>query len=583
MKTVVGRQFTAKSTITCKVLLRITAIVIAMTIGFSGAAKGLMTAPPAVSDADQDNSNAQWTMGGQNLKNWHNQPDTEIDRGNVDQLKQKWVFMTGGDVSATPAVADGVVYFPDLAGNFYAVDATTGKQLWQKKVSAWTGVNGDFARNDPLVDGNMVILGNEAGSIAKWDGKALQGAGAQIIAVDAKTGSAIWVSKVDDFPAAIVTSSPVLYGGVLYVGVASFEEIIADEPGYPCCISRGSVVALDVHTGTKLWQTYMVPDNRGAVGGYSGGGVWASTPVIDPKRNAIYVGTGNNYTVPASVAACQKANPNNKFCVESVDHFDSVVALDLRSGEIRWTTRPRDYDAWNANCTHAFPTGPVPGPNCPVPSGVDFDFGSGPNLLTVGDNNGERRDILGIGDKGGVYWALDPENGGLLWNTKVGPGVSGGLGGIQWGTATDGQYIFVPISNSTEETYKLQPSQTAVNGGSWAALNPTNGEILWQTPTPGKCTAQVSGVQQGCAGMGPASVAGGVVFVGSMDANPTNPTLFALDSRTGKTLWSFATGSSVVAAPAIVGNSLYWGAGYGHIGPKHGTPNNKLFAFSIGP
>jgi polyvinyl alcohol dehydrogenase (cytochrome) len=83
--------------------------------------------------------------------------------------------------------------------------------------------------------------------------------------------------------------------------------------------------------------------------------------------------------------------------------------------------------------------------------------------------------------------------------------------------------------------------------------------------------------------MGPASVAGGVVFVGSMDVNPTNPTLFALDSRTGKTLWSFATGSSVVAGPAIVGNSLYWGAGYGHIGPRHGTPNNKLFAFSIEP
>jgi glucose dehydrogenase len=108
------------------------------------------TTPPAASAADQDKSNAQWTMGGQNLKNWRNQPNTGIDKDNVDHLKQKWVFTTGGDVSATPAVADGVVYFPDFAGNFYAVDATTGKQVWQKKVSAWTGVDGDFAQGNRM-------------------------------------------------------------------------------------------------------------------------------------------------------------------------------------------------------------------------------------------------------------------------------------------------------------------------------------------------------------------------------------------------------------------------------------------------
>jgi polyvinyl alcohol dehydrogenase (cytochrome) len=83
-------------------------------------------------------------------------------------------------------------------------------------------------------------------------------------------------------------------------------------------------------------------------------------------------------------------------------------------------------------------------------------------------------------------------------------------------------------------------------------------------------------------GLGPPSVAGGIVFAGSMDVNPANPTMFALDARNGKILWSFAAGSSVIAGPAIVGDSLYWGSGYGHLGSSLGTSNNKLFAFSVG-
>lgn len=80
-------------------------------------------------------------------------------------------------------------------------------------------------------------------------------------------------------------------------------------------------------------------------------------------------------------------------------------------------------------------------------------------------------------------------------------------------------------------------------------------------------------------GLGPASVANGVVFAASMDPNPANQTMFALDARTGDVLWSFAAGSSVVAAPAIVGNSVYWGAGFSRFGL--GTPNNKLYAFTL--
>jgi len=107
---------------------------------------------------------AQWTMGGQNLSTWRNQFETEINPQNVAGLKLKWKFTTGGDVSATPAVANGIVYFPDFAGNVYAVDAGDGHMVWQHHVADWTGVLGDFARNDPAIDSRtgFLVLGNQA-------------------------------------------------------------------------------------------------------------------------------------------------------------------------------------------------------------------------------------------------------------------------------------------------------------------------------------------------------------------------------------------------------------------------------------
>jgi polyvinyl alcohol dehydrogenase (cytochrome) len=542
-------------------------------VNFLAAACALLTMamPGALAD-DSD-----WTMGGQNLRNWRNQDHTQISPQNVATLKLKWTFTTGGDVSATPAVANGKVYFPDFAGNFYAVDANTGAQEWQQQVAAWTKVPGDYARNDPAVHGDTLILGDQAGTTAFWNGSQYVGPGAKLIAVDAKKGNLKWVTQVESFPTAMVTSSPVIYKGVAYVGIASNEELTAAVKGTPCCVSRGSVVAVDVETGKIKWQTYMVPDNGGNLGGYSGGGVWGSTPVIDPKRHSVYVGTGNNYSVPSGVQTCLATNNNNPNCTLPHDYFDSVVALDLDTGIVKWAKRALYYDAWNTNCTFTItsfspPTYVFgPGQNCPVPTGPDYDFGgAGPNLFSVGNN-----DILGIGEKSGIYWALNPDNGAVVWNTLVGPGSA--LGGIEWGTATDGDRIYVPIANLLGTTYKGYKG----NGGSWAALDPATGDIIWQTATLDQCFTANPPVAQCCMALGPASVAGGVVFAGSMERDPTKPSMFALGGETGQILWSFVAGSSVVAAPAIVGNSLYWGSGYSRFNGALGTGNNKLFAFSL--
>jgi polyvinyl alcohol dehydrogenase (cytochrome) len=513
-------------------------------------------------------------MGSHDTSGTRHQPNTQISPETAANLRTKWVFTTGGDVSATPTVAGGIVYFPDFAGNFFAVNAETGALVWKRQVSDWTGIAGDYARDSPAVHRGMLILGNQAGAHATWNGSAfINGAGASVMAVDAAAGDLVWVTKVEKFPTAKVTGSPVVYDDIAYVGVAPAEENLTD-PSYPCCTSRGSVVAVDVKTGKLLWQTYTVPDNGGHTGGYSGGAVWNSTPVVDPRRHSLYVGTGNNYSVPVEDTLCALNGERNcNLPADPNDHFDSILALDLMTGKIKWSVRGWPFDPFSFACLVSAPgTG-----NCPALPGPDYDFGAGLNLLLTGDGN----EMVGAGEKSGNYWALDPNDGKVVWKTDVGP-AGAVLGGIEWGTAFDGERIYVALSDSGQIPYALHPSGTLVNSGSWAALDPKTGAILWQTATPGACSAGgASGVAQGCMALGPVSVANGVVFAGSMDEAATNPTMFALDARTGKVLWSFVTGSSVNAGPAIAGNSLYWGSGYALLGPAVGTGNNKLFAFTI--
>lgn len=492
-------------------------------------------------------TSATWQSSGQGLTNLRSQPnETTINASNVKNLTMKWSFTTGDNVSATPTVANNVVYFPDWSGRIYAVTADTGKQIWSHLISDYDGVSGSMSRVSPLVLGDRLIIGDN------MINQSAQHNGASIIAVDTATGAKVWSTKVDNHPASWITAPPVTFNNVIYVGVSSNEETLSAVPGYACCSFRGSMVALNAQTGAILWKTYTVPDNMGATNAYSGGAIWQPA-AIDTTRGLLYVGSGNNYTVPASVAACEAAALQSKSttsCTPADDHIDSAMALDLTTGAIKWSDKMNTYDAWTIACLSL-----PPGVACPSPAGTDFDFpGSGPNLLG---------NIVGFGQKSGIYWALDPATGTILWKTMVGPGDF--FGGIQWGTASDGTNIYVPITDFTHVNYQLQPNGPLVSWGSWGALNAQTGKILWQTPDP----------QVGALDAGAASVANGVVYVGSISG-----LMAALDASSGKILWSFNSVGSVMDGPAIVNGTVYWGSGY-HIANLLGTGNNKLFAFSL--
>jgi polyvinyl alcohol dehydrogenase (cytochrome) len=534
-------------------------------------------APPAPLNCGNDAGG--WPMYGQNVCNTRGGTSASepITTATVSKLKVKWTFTGAGDISATPAVVDGQVYVPDWGGNLNRIDAASGMKVWSKNVAdlimetsdvdagmymAFLGMYlAPLSRSTPAVFGNNVIFGMGA-----------PGFSATMAAVDKDTYALKWKTPLDSHEAALITSSPAIDDGVIYIGVSSGEEIATQIPGYPCCSFRGSVVALDAATGALKWQTYMIEDSifykadKKTRTGYAGAAIWSGTPTIDRNRHLVYVTTGNNYAIPSGAP-----NPLPK-----EDHAEAVVALDMATGAIKWSTRmiPKEGSVWTVA------NGKEP----------DYDFGGGANLYQT-TINGVLKDVVGAGQKSGVYWALDADNNGsTLWSTQVGPG--GHLGGIHWSTAVDSKAIYVGVNDESGTAYTMGGSgpqagmKTSV--GSWAALAldgaggdagiPNKGKILWQVTNPAMTAPLMGGSVNG-----PTTIINGVVLAGSMDAKGM---MYALDAATGNILWSFMSGASVYSGPAVVNGVVYWGVGYpsSRLGlgtsPPAGSP--QLYAFDLG-
>lgn len=480
---------------------------------------------------------------------------SSISTSNASQLKVKWTVTTGGDISARAAVVANVAYFPDWAGNIWAVDTKTGQVKWSHLLSDYGLPAGTVSRTTPAVTGNTIFVGTQRGA---W-----------LLAIDANKGTLSWQTQLEtQDPYAIITTSPTVSGNTVYTGVASQAEGGSlFGVNLSTAVARGSVVAVSANKGVIQWKTYTVPSL------YTGGGVWGSNPIVDASRQMVYVGTGDNYSHPQAGAPSSKAGVTFQQCILTDteddclcpdDHVDSILALDMKTGAIKWSRRMvywhQTYttdgsDDWNVDCIYHLS-------QCPSNPGPDYDFGSAPNEITYNDGNGRPHTIIGAGQKSGIYYALDPDTGSTLWETQVGPGSS--LGGMEWGSASDGQRIYVAISNLYGIPY------AGGNAGSWSALDPATGAIVWQTPDPNQSFD-----------IGPMSVSNGVVYASSMTQVASAPTLFAMDASTGQVLWNYATGVSVNAGATVVKDTVYWGSGYSNLGLGSGG-NKTFYAFSAG-
>jgi polyvinyl alcohol dehydrogenase (cytochrome) len=459
----------------------------------------------------------------------------------VPQLKLKWAFgfPGAGRAFAQPTVVGGRIFAGSDSGNVYSLDATTGCIYWT------------FKADRPV---RSAISIGPAG--AKWVAY-FGDQHAQAYAVDAATGALLWKVHVEEHPAAMITGAPALYEGRLYVPTSSYEEVTGAAPKYECCKFRGAVTALDAATGKQIWKSYTIaeaphPVRKNKQGtelwGPSGAGVWSS-PTIDPKRRAIYVTTGDSYSDPAAPTS------------------DAFLAFDMDTGKLLWSRQMTEGDAYNLGC----PTGD----NCPEAKGPDFDFGCSPNLVDL--PNGKR--ALVAGQKSGMVHALDPDQQGeVLWSVRVGKG--GPLGGVQWGNASDGQNVYVAVSDH-------YATKNLNEAGGMFALKLATGERVWSTPAPPYSDS--CGGKSGCSPAQSAAVTviPGVVFSGALDGH-----LRAYATGDGRIVWDvdtaveYRTANGVKAhggsldgpGPTVVGGTLYVNSGYGMFGEM---PGNVLLALSV--
>jgi polyvinyl alcohol dehydrogenase (cytochrome) len=519
----------------------------------------LVTTPPASAmcrpaAAAFTVSGARWAGWGHDTSNtrFQDAAGAGLSAADVPRLKLKWAFAFPGDLQSysQASIVGGRLFVGSWGGKVYSLDAATGCIHWY--FDAGQGVR------SAISIGRIVTAGGPREAAFFGDGAA------NVYAVDAADGRLIWKVRVDDFPVARVSGSPTLYDGRLYVPVASGEEGTGAVPTYECCRFRGSIVALDAATGKQVWKTYLIPEEpkptkRNAIGtqlwGPSGAPVWSS-PAIDEKLRALYITSGNNYSDPTTAMS------------------DSFVAMDLDTGAIRWFQQMTASDAYTAACRLPDKT------NCADSNGPDLDFGASPILLTLASG----RRMIVAGQKSGVVHALDPDAGGeILWQTRIGRG--GTMGGVQWGSASDGTNIYVALSDIGRVmlTYSNSTDADPKQGGGMFALRLADGGQAWSTPPPGCGTRPRCSPAQSAA----VSAIPGVAFSGSVDGH-----IRAYATSDGRILWDVDTireyetvngvpgrgGSIDGPGPAIGGGMVFVNSGYPTAG---GTPGNVLLAFSV--
>ncbi|MDE3170411.1 MAG: PQQ-binding-like beta-propeller repeat protein, partial [Acidobacteriota bacterium] len=434
-----------------------------------------------------------WTGWSPSPDNWRFQPekDAGIPASRVANLKLKWAFgiPNVNIVRSQPAIYRGRVYVGANDGTVYSLDAKTGCTFWATKASK------------AVRSGLAVGKAGEAEAIFFGD------SGGDLYALDAESGKFLWSAHPEDHPSATITGTPTYSNGRLYVPMSSGEEQARRRPGYECCTFRGSVTALDAATGKIIWKTYMAPatpspqgkaPNGTAILGPSGMAIWSS-PTLDLTKHRLYVGTGDNYAPPPTPTA------------------DAVVALDLNSGKILWQTQFTKPKMDEIVC------GAPVRPGCQPPDVPEFDLGASPILVKL--RNGKR--VLILGQKTGMVYAVDPDRDGkLLWFQRAGEG--GLLGGVQWGMATNGQRVFVAVSDLAFQGRGLDPTK----GGGISAYQLSDGKLLWHTPPPGCGDRRPCSPAQSQA----VSAIPGAVFSGSIDGH-----LRAYAGSDGKIIWDFDT------------------------------------------
>ena len=537
-------------------------------------------------------ASTNWNGWSPDIQNTRFQPASAagLSPEQVGRLEVKWAFAfpNGNNGSASPVtVAGGRIYIGANTGQVYALNAETGCVYWSFGADAAVR--------------SSVLIGPVAGFPGVRYAAFFGDVNTNVYAVNAENGELLWRTKAEEHPVARITASPTLHAGRLFVPISSTEEVVGPNPTYACCTFRGSVVAYDASTGEQLWKTYAIAQEPGPTRVNSAGvqqwapagaAIW-NPPVIDVDRGALYVGTGNGYTVPAT------------------PETDAVLALDLDTGERLWVKQLTPYDSFLGTCyTEAGNEQPFMWPDALAGGhGWDWDGGSvrysrhencGPSAPIGPDNDADLQNvmlhtlpgghtIIVGGQQNGRVFALDPDRQGeLIWEVFPGQRERKNMWwGITFGGAIVGDVAYMPINLFTPvggpSNVGADPVHTP---GGVAAVRVETGEVDWFTPTP--AAPCIESEESGCVSGGlnaAATAIPGVIFSGGLDG-----ILRAYSTDSGQIVWEYNTarefetvngvagrgGGLNGAGPAIVNGMVYVSSG------SSGLQGNVLLAFAPG-
>lgn len=453
----------------------------------TAAALGGLAVPAAASGSARDPAVTAWPTAGLDLRNSRAVPGSSITTATVDTVTERWrTPLDGfGSLSTVPLVVDGTVYVAGGSGRVAAIDLATGSLVWASEPSGFTigpfGVAVDDTRVYSL-DGSNGVL-----------------------ALDRATGARLWATDVTATPSTGIDIQPIVVDGTVIVSSVPVSIGGIYEPG-----DRGVVYALDAATGAVRWEFDTVKgDLWGNPDVNSGGGAWYP-PAVDERRGLVYVGVANPAPFPGTPEF-----PNGSSRPGRNLYTNSLVALDLGTGALRWFHQVTPGDLFDRDQVHAL----------------------------VARVRG--RDVVVSAGKSGVLVGLDPRTGRARWRTEVGrhenddltaldgPTVvyPGTYGGILTPPATADGVVYGAVVNAPAT---LQPDATAYFGaelgtadGEIVAVDARTGRVRWATPVPGDP-------------LGGATVVGDLVTTALLDG-----TVLALDRRSGEIVRSWATGGGI--------------------------------------
>jgi quinohemoprotein ethanol dehydrogenase len=556
----------AKRNLAMRGILRLTRLIASV------AAVAAVTAGAAAAATAGSDSGDNWPAYGHDPEETHYSPLARINRRTVSKLGLAWSLdLAPAHVLSTPLAVDGVIYIAVGYSIVHAVDARSGKLLWQydPKVTAVAGrkLRTGWGIRGLAYDKGRLFVGTHDG---------------RLLALDAQHGRLLWsVATLPRDDGSFISGPPRVLKDKVIIGFggSDFGPV------------RGYVTAYYTATGQQAWRFFIVPGDPAKgfedeamamaaktwhgewwkLGG--GGAVW-NAMTYDPKYNRVYLGTGNGG--PWNPRLRSPGGGDNLFLC-------SVVALDADTGKYLWHYQTTPGDAWDYN------------------SSMDIE-------LTTLRIAGRDRDVILHAPKNGFFYVIDRAAGKLIsaekfakttWAERVDmstgrPVVANNAryetGGVLLWPSFQGAHNWFPMSYSARTRLAYIPtiampaqySEVGVDKQNWhpiplstqftglatgdgdapadagtstlLAWDPIRGKKAWEIPTPGPHNG------------GTLATAGDVLFQGLADGH-----FRAYDVNDGKLLWSFFAGTAVLGTPITFSVR---GAQYIAVlaGPLHSAP-----------